>query len=92
MTRRGRITAFGGAGVLVAAGIICAVLVGGVLGAVLAFVLIGVGLVLATSLTFLEVGLSEDRAREREHAAMQRQQGRERARFTRLRSHRRGLS
>jgi hypothetical protein len=52
--------------VLVIAGIVCAVAFSGTLGTVLAFILISAGLVLATSLVFLEVGLSEDRDRERE--------------------------
>ncbi len=66
MRRTSRIIGFGGAGVLVIAGIVCAVAFGGTLGTVLAFILISAGLVLATSLVFLEVGLSEDRDRERE--------------------------
>jgi hypothetical protein len=68
MTRRARIALFGGCGVLVVVGIVCAVVVSGVLAAVLAFVFIATGMVLATSLVFLEVGLSEDRERERELA------------------------
>jgi hypothetical protein len=66
MTRRSRIAGFGGSGLLVLAGIVCVVVFGGTLGQVLAFILIAAGLVLATSLVFLEVGLSEDHARERE--------------------------
>ena len=68
MTKNSRIVGFGGSGVLVIAGIVCAVAVGGTLGTVLAFTLISLGLVLATSLVFLEVGLSEDRERERDAA------------------------
>jgi hypothetical protein len=66
MRRNSRIIGFGGSGVLVVAGIVCAVAFGGTLGTVLAFILISAGLVLATSLIFLEVGLSEDRDRESE--------------------------
>ncbi len=66
MTPTSRIVAFGGSGVLVLAGVACAVVFGGTLGQVLAFILIASGLVLATSLVFLEVGLSEDRDRDRE--------------------------
>jgi hypothetical protein len=71
MTKRSRIWAFGAAGVLVAAGALGAVLVSGTTGELLALVLISLGLVLATSLVFLEVGLSEDRelARERRRRA-----------------------
>ncbi len=68
MTRRSRIRAYGSAGLLVALGIVGAIVFGGTLGQVLAFVLIALGLVTATSLVFLEVGLSEDREREREGA------------------------
>jgi hypothetical protein len=68
MTKRSRITAFGFAGLLVLAGAAGAAVFSGTLGQVLALVLIGVGLVLATSLVFFEVGLSEDRERAREAA------------------------
>jgi hypothetical protein len=79
VTRRARIALFGGCGVLVVAGIVCAVVVSGVLGAVLAFVFIATGMVLATSLVFLEVGLSEDRERERELAKAKRAEAKRRA-------------
>jgi hypothetical protein len=68
MSKRARIVAFGSAGVLVLAGIVGAIVVGGFVGALLAFVLIASGLVLATSLVFLEVGLSEDRDRARDRS------------------------
>jgi len=61
MTKQHRIASFGAAAALVAAGVVCAVVIGGGTGQILALVLIGLGLVLATSLVFLEVGLSEDR-------------------------------
>lgn len=54
---------FGLAGGLIGAGIVCAVVIGGTTGQIVALALIGIGLVLATSLVFLEVGLSEDRER-----------------------------
>lgn len=71
MTRRSRILAFGSTGLLVLAGVLCAILVADGLGQTLALVLIGIGLVGATSLVFFEVGLSEDheRTREEEEAA-----------------------
>jgi hypothetical protein len=76
MTRRSRILGFGSAGLLVIAGAVCAAVVSDGTGEVLALVLIGLGFVEATSLTFFEVGLSEDRQRARED----RERARERAR------------
>ena len=66
MSRRARIRAYGSAGLAILAGVVCAVALGGGLGDALALALVGIGLVMITSLVFLEVGLSEDRARERE--------------------------
>ena len=68
MTKRARILAFGSAGILVLAGVAVDVLTSGTLGQLIALVLISIGFVLATSLVFLEVGLSEDRERAREEA------------------------
>jgi hypothetical protein len=65
MSRRYRIASFGLAAALVIAGVVSALLIHGGTGQILALVLIGIGLVLATSLVFLEVGLSEDRERAR---------------------------
>lgn len=79
MRRNSRIIGFGGAGLLVVAGIVCAVAFGSTLGAVLAFILISAGLVLATSLVFLEVGLSEDRDREQEAERRQESERRQEA-------------
>jgi hypothetical protein len=63
---RFRIVAFGLAGALVVAGAACGVLVRGVTGQALliGFTLVGLGGALL--LAFLEVGLSEDRDRERD--------------------------
>lgn len=72
MSRRSRIVGFGSAGLLVLAGAVCAVAVGGELGAILALVLIGLGFVGAVSLVFAEVGFSEDRERAREAASRRR--------------------
>ena len=93
MTRRSRIVAYGSAGLLVLAGAACAAVVAGVTGQVLALVLIGLGFVLATSLVFLEVGLSEDRERAREQRRARRQsaQGRRRPRLERMRGRPRRL-
>jgi hypothetical protein len=60
---RTRIGAFGSVAVLVVTGAMCAVLVGGLTGQVLAIALISTGLGAALLLVFLEVGLSEDRER-----------------------------
>jgi hypothetical protein len=86
MTKRTRILAFGFAAALVVAGAVAAAAVSGAFGQILAMGLIGLGFVLATSLAFLEVGLSEDRERTREEAARRaRKEGpRERRRPSRL--------
>jgi hypothetical protein len=63
LSRRSRIAAYGGAGVLVMAGVACAALVHGGTGPALGMALIGLGLVGVFSLVFLEIGLSEDRER-----------------------------
>jgi hypothetical protein len=103
VSKRSRVLAFGSAGLLVVAGVVCAAVVGGGTGGALAMVLIGLGLVAATSLVFLEVGLSEDRERARERrqrarsapGARGRPQGllgrRDRPRFERSLGHRRRL-
>jgi len=78
MSRRSRIAGFGSAGLLVLLGIACAVIFSGALGQNLAFVLVALGLVLATSLVFYEVGLTEDRARAREDKARRREDARRR--------------
>ena len=77
MSRRSRIVGFGSAGVLVVAGIACAFAFSGTLAQNLAFVLVALGLVLATSLVFYEVGLTEDRSRAREEKARRREPERE---------------
>jgi hypothetical protein len=63
---RTRILAFGAAGLLVIAGVLCAGLVNGLTGQVLAIALISAGLGGALLLMFLDVGLSEDRQRARD--------------------------
>jgi hypothetical protein len=92
MTKRGRIVGFGSAGLLVIVGAVAAAAFSGTLGQVLALVLIGVGFVLATSLVFLEVGLSEDRERAREERRKERlKNGRRRPRLERMRGRPRKL-
>jgi hypothetical protein len=63
---RPRVLAFGSAAALVVAGSICAALVGGLIGEVLAIALITLGLGAVVLLMFLEVGLSEERELARE--------------------------
>jgi UPF0716 family protein affecting phage T7 exclusion len=76
VSRRSRIVGFGSAALLVLAGAVCAVAVGGELGAILALVLISLGCVGAVSLVFAEVGFSEDRERAREAERAARRSGR----------------
>jgi hypothetical protein len=71
MSRQARILSFGSAAVLVVAGAVCIAVFGSTAGQVAGMVLIGLGLVLATGLVFLEVGLSEDRDRARSAARQQ---------------------
>jgi hypothetical protein len=80
MSSRARIIAFGSCGVLVLAGALCAILIGGLIGQLLTFVLIAFGLGGAVLLVFLEVGLSEDRERAREEERRREQSRRERSR------------
>jgi hypothetical protein len=63
---RRRVLAFGSAAALVVAGVICAALVDGLTGEVLAIALISLGLGAVVLLVFLEVGLSEERDLARE--------------------------
>jgi hypothetical protein len=101
VSRRVRIVAFGSAGLMIVAGVLCAAVIGGGTGETLALVLVGLGLVQATSLVFLEIGLSEDRERDR---AGKRDRARQadsptrsdrpppaRGRLDRMRSHRRRI-
>lgn len=84
MAPRSRILAFGSAAALVVAGALCAALVAGLAGQVLAIALITAGLGGALLLAFLEVGLSEERElardeeRRRKRAARTDAQGRRR--------------
>jgi hypothetical protein len=69
---RPRLLTFGSAAALVVAGAICAALVGGLTGEVLAIALITLGLGAVVLLVFLEVGLSEERELAREEKRRQR--------------------
>jgi hypothetical protein len=94
MTVRGRIVAYGLAVLLIVAGAVCAAVVGGETGEVLALVLIGLGFVGIVGLVFLEVGLSEDRERERMGRGRERRSvrvKRPRSRLERMRGERRRL-
>jgi fatty acid desaturase len=70
---RSRILAFGSAALLVVAGALCAVLIGGFTGQLLMIGLMLAGFGGALLLVFFEVGLSEDRDREREEELRRRQ-------------------
>lgn len=72
MGRRSRIIGYGGSLLLVVIGAAVAVLRSDTFGMALAVGLVCGGLVLATSLVFYEIGLSEDRDRARESAARRR--------------------
>jgi hypothetical protein len=92
VSRRSRIVGFGSAGLLVLAGAVCALAVGGELGAILALVLISLGCVDAVSLVFAEVGFSEDRERARDaERAARRSARRPVRRLDRMRGRRRRL-
>lgn len=69
MSTTNRIIGFGASAALVVLGIASLAVIGGVTGQVVAIVLIGLGCVLAISLVFFEIGLSEDRDRDREQQA-----------------------
>jgi hypothetical protein len=73
VAHRARILAFSSAALLVIAGVLCAGLVGGLAGQVLAIALISAGLGGALLLMFLDVGLSEDRERARDEERRRRQ-------------------
>jgi hypothetical protein len=90
-----RIVAFGSALGLIVFGIVCAAVIRGSTGQILGIGGIGIGGILLTSLAFLEVGLSEDREREREAQTRPKEPARaertKRARFDQSRGHRRRL-
>jgi hypothetical protein len=77
VSTRSRIIWFGSCGVLVVAGVLFEVLLGGLAGDLLAIGLLLIGLGGALLLLFYEVGLSEDRELEREDAARRREHERE---------------
>jgi len=100
MSRTARIASFGSAGLLVICGTAGAIFLPGEAGEIVAMVLIGLGLILATALVFLEVGLSEDQERAREQVRRDRERtrrppgpaGRRRPTLGRSTGHRRRLS
>lgn len=69
MTPPARIAVYGSTALLIIAGVVCAAAFGGGTGQFVGFLLIGAGLIIAMGLVFMEVGLSEDRERAREHDA-----------------------
>jgi hypothetical protein len=84
VSARSRLLAFGAAGVLAVAGIVVAVLTSGTGGQIVAIALLSIGFGGAVLLVFLEVGLSEDRARAREQAERRRREQADRRRAERL--------
>lgn len=68
MRRRSRVLWFGGAAALVAAGVACAVASDAVALQAVGVALVAGGLIVAVSLVFFEIGLSEDQERARETA------------------------
>ena len=68
MRRRSRVLWFGGAAALVAAGVACAVASDAVALQAVGVALVAGGLIVAISLVFFEIGLSEDQQRARETA------------------------
>jgi hypothetical protein len=78
MSARSRLIAFGTCGVLAIAGVAVAVLASGTAGQIVAIVLLSLGFGGAVLLVFLEVGLSEDRARARAEAERRRRDEAER--------------
>jgi hypothetical protein len=62
-TTRGRMSAYGSAITLILAGLVCAGLVPGDPGQLLAIGLVGIGCVVLVSVVFMEIGFSEDRDR-----------------------------
>ncbi|MFZ0043258.1 MAG: hypothetical protein WAK93_18260 [Solirubrobacteraceae bacterium] len=65
MTRRDRKIRYGAAVALVLIGVVCGASIPGTLGGTLASAFVGLGLIGIVSLIFYEVGLTEDRDRER---------------------------
>ena len=72
MTTRSRTLTYGALGILIVAGAVCGAVIHGLTGQILAFVLLGLGLVGLAGMAFYEVGLSEDRERDRERRARER--------------------
>jgi hypothetical protein len=66
MTLRNRVLSFGAAGLLIVLGLIAEPVLGGIAGEATAIGLLSLGGIAIASLIFLEVGLSEDNARERD--------------------------
>ena len=69
MSRRTRTQRYGAAIALALVGVACGALIPGTAGGTAATVLVGIGLVGVVSLLFYEVGLTEDRDRERARRA-----------------------
>jgi len=84
MSSRNRVLSFGGSALVIVLGGVIALIVNGTTGEAISLALVSLGSIAIVSLVFLEVGLSEDRERERE-----RSDARERERRPPLRRRRR---
>jgi len=84
MSSRNRVLSFGGSALVIVLGGVIALVVHGITGEAVSLALVSLGSIAIVSLVFLEVGLSEDRERERE-----RSDARERSRRPPLRRRRR---
>ena len=67
MSPRARAVRYGASIAVALVGVACGALIPGTAGGTAATVLVGIGLVGVVSLLFYEVGLTEDRERERSH-------------------------
>jgi hypothetical protein len=69
VSRRARTWSYGSVGVVMVIGVLCRVMVGGFVGEIIALTLLSLGAGAIVVLVFIEVGLSEDRARAKEERA-----------------------
>ncbi|HXR14240.1 MAG TPA: hypothetical protein VN740_06215 [Solirubrobacteraceae bacterium] len=68
MSSRNRVLSFGGSALVIVLGGVIALIVNGTTGEAISLALVSLGSIAIVSLVFLEVGLSEDRERERERS------------------------
>jgi hypothetical protein len=75
VSRQTRVIRYGASIAVALVGVACGALIPGTAGGTAATVLVGIGLVGVVSLLFYEVGLTEDRDRERERRRLGRDDG-----------------